>query len=149
MTFPLCAPPAVSPELDGLADSSAEARRLRVLVIEDNMDVNESIRLILELSGHEVEVAYTGQDGVEVAKTFRPEVVLCDIGLPGELNGYDVARALRNDPSTSSAHRIALTGYGQDNDQRQAFEAGFEKHLTKPFEPDDIQGLLDGLPPRS
>jgi CheY-like chemotaxis protein len=112
------------------------------------MDVNESIRLILELSGHEVEVAYTGQDGVEVAKTFRPEVVLCDIGLPGDLNGYDVARALRDDPTTSSAHRIALTGYGQDNDQRRAFEAGFEKHLTKPFEPGDIQVLLESLPPR-
>lgn len=149
LSLPLSAPPDVSPEAHAREDASAEARRLRVLVIEDNMDVNESIRLILELSGHEVEVAYTGQDGVQAAKTFRPEVVLCDIGLPGELNGYDVARALRSDPSTASAHRIALTGYGQEDDQRRALEAGFEKHLTKPFEPSDIQRLLENLPWRA
>ncbi len=149
LCFPLSAPPDASSQADGLADGSAEARRLRVLVIEDNMDINESIRLILELSGHEVDVAYTGQDGLATARAFQPEVVLCDIGLPGGLDGYDVARALRGDPTTSSAHLIALTGYGQDEDQRRAFEAGFEKHLTKPFEPSDIQALLQSLPARA
>ncbi len=95
LRFPLSAAPDTTAQPDGLADGSAKARRLRVLVIEDNMDINESIRLILEFSGHEVDVAYTGQDGVETARAFQPEVVLCDIGLPGELDGYDVARALR------------------------------------------------------
>jgi len=78
---------------------------------------------------------------VAAARRFRPEVVLCDIGLPG-CDGYEVARALRQDPATASARLIAISGYGQEEDERRSHEAGFERHLTKPVHPADLQHLL-------
>ena len=80
-------------------------------------------------------------DGLQAARAFHPEVVLCDIGLPG-MNGYEVATALRKDPSTSSARLIAVTGYGRDEDRRRSKEAGFDLHLTKPVDPAQLQALL-------
>jgi CheY-like chemotaxis protein len=98
--------------------------------------------LLLELSGHEVAVASSGAAGLEAAATFRPEVILCDIGLPGRMDGYAVASALRDDPALSSAIRIAMTGFGQDQDQRRAMEAGFERHLTKPVDPELLERIV-------
>jgi signal transduction histidine kinase len=115
--------------------------RLRVLVVEDNRDAAESMRMLLELYGHEARVAYTGPEGVTAARQWRPEVILCDIGLPG-LDGYGVAREVRRDPTLARTRLIAVTGYGQDEDRRRAAEAGFERHLTKPVEPDALQPLL-------
>jgi PAS domain S-box-containing protein len=117
------------------------ARGRRVLVVEDNHDVAETVRDLLRLNGHEVELADTGPAGVAAARRFRPEVVLCDIGLPG-CDGYAVARALRQDPVTASARLIAISGYGQEEDERRSHEAGFERHLTKPVHPADLQHLL-------
>jgi CheY-like chemotaxis protein len=97
--------------------------------------------MLLEMSGHDVAVAYTGPDGVRAAAQYRPTVVICDIGLPG-LDGYGVARALRKDPVTAHARLIALTGYGQEEDRRRAREAGFDYHLVKPADPDVLEGLL-------
>ena len=97
--------------------------------------------MLLELIGHEVEVAFDGADGLAKARASRPEVVLCDIGLPG-MDGYAVARALRAAPETASAFLIALTGYGQDDDRRRALEAGFDAHLTKPADLEDLRRLL-------
>jgi signal transduction histidine kinase/DNA-binding response OmpR family regulator len=114
----------------------------RVLVIEDNPDSAESMRLLLTLSGHQVEVAPTGVAGMERAREFRPEVVLCDIGLPGGMDGYAVARAMRQDPELAPAFLIASTGYGQAEDQRRCREAGFDAHLTKPVDLPELQRLL-------
>jgi PAS domain S-box-containing protein len=121
---------------------AAEARdRRRVLVVEDNADAADSVRLLLEMFGYEVTVTYSGQSGVEIARRVRPDAVVCDIGLPG-MDGYAVAVALRETPETSGAHLIAVTGYGQENDRRRAIAAGFDEHLTKPVDP---QALLDRL----
>jgi two-component system CheB/CheR fusion protein len=97
--------------------------------------------MFLELLGHEVAVAYTGPEGVHMARAFHPDVVLCDIGLPG-LDGYGVAGALRRDPVTARAHLIAITGYGEDEDRQRSRQAGFDHHLTKPVDPAALQGLL-------
>jgi PAS domain S-box-containing protein len=117
----------------------------RVVVIEDNRDTAETLRLMLELSGHAVAVAYTGPGGLETAREFRPEVVLCDIGLPG-MDGYAVCRELRRHPATASVCLIAVSGYGQEEDRRRAREAGFDLHLTKPVDPVDLERVLATLP---
>ena len=115
---------------------------LRILVVEDNRDSADSLRLWLEFSGHEVAVAYSGHDGLQAAEQYQPDVVLCDIGLPG-LDGYGVARKLRDNPATATARLIAVTAYGQDEDRRRSHEAGFEQHLVKPVDPDALQSLLN------
>jgi two-component system CheB/CheR fusion protein len=97
--------------------------------------------MLLEVLGHQVTVAYSGPEGVQAAAQCQPDVVLCDIGLPG-LNGYGVASELRRNPATAHAHLIAVTGYGRDEDRRRAHEAGFDHHLTKPVDPGDLQPLL-------
>ena len=114
---------------------------LRILVVEDNADAADTLRDLLELFGHEVEVAYSGSQGLEAAHQFRPEVVLCDIGLPG-MDGYAVARRLREDPETASSRLVALTGYGRDEDRQLAEEAGFDLHLVKPVAPDELRQHL-------
>ena len=117
-------------------------RSRRCLVIEDHVDAAESLAMLLRLIGHEVEVAFDATQGLETARRFRPEVILCDIGLPGALDGYAAARALRADPELCSAYLIALTGYGQEEDRRKALEAGFDTHLTKPADLDALRRLL-------
>jgi two-component system, chemotaxis family, CheB/CheR fusion protein len=109
-------------------------------VIEDNIDAAESLREGLEMSGHEVVVAHDGEEGLARARSLRPDVVLCDIGLPG-LDGYEVARRIRADPSPSPV-LIALTGYALPEDQRRALEAGFDRHLAKPVQFRDIEEAL-------
>jgi len=119
-------------------------RSRRCLIIEDNRDAAESMAALLELSGHEVTVAHDGTEGVARARLIQPEVVVCDIGLPGGLDGYAVARALRADPELAGCRLIALTGYGQEEDQRRAREAGFDVHLTKPADPEVLRRLIAG-----
>lgn len=114
---------------------------IRVLIVEDNHDAADSLRILLELLGHQVAVAYSGPDGVRLAREWHPDVVLCDIGLPG-LDGYGVAGELRHDPATANVQLIAVTGYGQEEDRRRAQQAGFDHHLTKPVDPEVLQPLL-------
>ena len=116
-------------------------RRLRVLVIEDNRAAADSLLLLLDLSGHEVQVAYDGTDGVRAAEEWPPDVVLCDIGLPG-LDGYGVAAALRQHPATAQARLIAVTAYGSEAARRRSQEVGFEQHLVKPVDPGALLELL-------
>jgi two-component system CheB/CheR fusion protein len=132
--------PARPPQQAPLVGS--DDRPQRVLLIEDNVDAAESLLLLLGLWGHEVAVASSGAEGVDMAVARPPDVVLCDIGLPGKMDGYEVARALRAHPATSSARIIAMSGYGTAEDQRQAFDAGFDRHLTKPVDPDVLHALL-------
>jgi PAS domain S-box-containing protein len=121
-------------------------RARRCLLIEDNADAAETMGLLLELYGHEVRIARDGREGLETARRFLPEVVLCDIGLPDGLDGYEVARRMRQDPALRGMSLVALTGYGQEEDQRRAREAGFDVHLTKPADPEKLERLLAELP---
>ncbi len=123
------------------AATLGNSRCYRILVIEDNHDAADSLRLLLQYIGHEVEVAYNGPDGVQCAKQLHPDLVLCDLGLPG-MTGFDVARALRNEPATATVRLIAVSGYGQDEDQRRARAAGFDDHLVKPLDLDVLQNKL-------
>jgi len=116
----------------------------RCLVIEDNVDAAESLGMLLELIGHQADVAFDGAAGLAAARRLPPDVVLCDIGLPGALDGYAVARAFRADPDLRAAFLIALTGYGREEDRKRALEAGFDTHLTKPADLDDLRRLLAG-----
>jgi two-component system CheB/CheR fusion protein len=116
----------------------------RVLIIEDNVDAADSLRDALRFGRHEVEVAYNGPDGVARARSFRPEVVLCDIGLPG-MDGYDVARTLRAEAHVNQARLIALSGYALPQDLQRAHEAGFEGHLAKPPRMEALETLLANL----
>lgn len=113
----------------------------RILVIEDNRDGSATLRRLLELAGHEVQVAYTGLEGLRLAESWRPDYVLCDIGLP-ELDGYHVADELRRKPRTASAHLIAITGYGSPEDHERSRRHGFERHFTKPVDPMMLLSLL-------
>ncbi|XXX80382.1 PAS domain S-box protein [Sorangium sp. So ce134] len=125
------------------------ARPLRILIIEDNVDAAETLQALLAMEGHRVEVALSGPAGVEAARAFLPEVVLCDIGLPGGMDGYGVARALSGDPRVSPSLMIALTGYGREEDRRRAQEAGFAMHLVKPIEPSSLQTVLASIAARA
>jgi two-component system CheB/CheR fusion protein len=116
-------------------------KRIRVLVVEDNHDSAESLRMLLVTQGYEVTIAYSGTEGVEAAQRARPDVVVCDIGLPG-MDGYAVAKAIRRDPATAGTRLIAVTGYGQDDDQARAMESGFDTHLVKPADPERLLSLL-------
>ncbi len=125
---------------------AAPERPRRCLVIEDNVDAAESLAMLLQLSGHETEVAFDGAVGIAKARSFRPDVVLCDIGLPGRLDGHGVARAFRADPELQRTFLIALTGYGQEEDRRRALDAGFDAHLTKPADIEELKRLLAKAP---
>ncbi len=129
-------------------EDASETPPKRVLVVDDNRDVLHLMTKLLERSGHTVAVAKDGPSGIETAQKFHPDLVLCDIGLPGEVNGYKVAQALRADPTTRAAHLVAITGYGQEEDRRRAVEAGFDRHLTKPVGYTDLMSLIAGLRPR-
>jgi CheY-like chemotaxis protein len=120
--------------------------KLRVLVIDDHEDVVESMATILELTGYEVGTAMDGPAGVERARAFLPHVVLLDIGLP-EMDGYAVARALRETDAGRQCVLIALTGYGQDQDRERARRAGFDHHYVKPVDMPALTRLLNGISP--
>jgi two-component system, chemotaxis family, CheB/CheR fusion protein len=122
-------------------------RAHHVLVIEDNLDAAESLQLALALEGHEVAVAHDGPTGLERARALRPEVVLCDVGLPG-MDGYAVAKALRREPRLRNTFLVALTGYALPEDQRRAAEAGFDAHLTKPATVEAIHEVMRRAPSR-
>jgi PAS domain S-box-containing protein len=122
------------------AATAAGAPRRRILVVDDNQDAAESLALLLQMWGHEVQVVFDGPAAIQSAAAFRPDMVLLDIGLP-EMNGYEVARRIRLDRGDGVA-LIALTGWGQDEDRRRSHEAGFDHHLTKPVEIEALQQVI-------
>jgi PAS domain S-box-containing protein len=117
--------------------------RRRVLVVDDNRDAADSLGMLLGLSGHEVRVAHGGIEAVRMAEQFRPDVCILDIGMP-EMDGYDVARALRAEPWGNVICLIALTGWGQPGDKARAAAAGFDHHLTKPIDPHRVEAVIRG-----
>jgi len=122
-------------------DLLPEAKPLRVLIVEDNVDAAEILRTLLEYHGYEVSVAYNGPAGLTAAKSQPPDVVLCDIGLPG-MDGYAVADALRRSPETGAVRLIAVTGYGREADKQRALQSGFDLHLVKPVNAQQLLGHL-------
>jgi len=113
-------------------------------VVDDNVDSADSIAVLLQVSGHEVRVSYSGQEALETAAEYQPDIVLLDIGLPG-MDGYEVARRLREHPQLKEVKLIAVTGYGQDADRVQSKEAGFDYHFGKPVDAQKLQDVLAGL----
>jgi PAS domain S-box-containing protein len=132
------APPAPLPEPPPAPMKAS--LRLRVLVVDDNVDAAETMAMLLDLDGHETLVAHDGREAVAIALAERPDVVLLDIGLPG-LNGYEACKAMREAGLTDTLI-IATTGYGQDDDRRQSREAGFDSHQLKPLSLPKIQELV-------
>jgi CheY-like chemotaxis protein len=120
---------------------------LRILVVDDNKDSAQSLALLLRLKGHETHLAYDGLAAVEMARRFRPEVVLLDIGLP-KLNGYDACRQIRAQPWGRDIVILALTGWGQVEDRRKSKKAGFDEHMVKPVDHGALMQLLASLPAR-
>jgi PAS domain S-box-containing protein len=119
----------------------AEAPSTRVLIVDDNVDAAQSLAMLLEACGHAVQIAHDGPGALESAPSFHPQVVLLDIGLP-HMDGYEVARQLRQQMGTEIEMLVALTGYGGQEDRRRSREAGFDRHLVKPFDPAELERLL-------
>ena len=128
------------PEIPAIAP-----KHLRVLVVEDNRDSAESLKRLLEICGYAVTVAETAIEGLDAAKRLRPDVVLCDIGLP-DSDGFSLAEALRKHPSTSAARLIAVTAYGKEEDKERSKNVGFALHLVKPVSPGTILQVLEDTP---
>ncbi len=128
-------------EPGGRAATGGRLRHRSVLVIEDNADTRDVLKFMLEVEGARVSTAETGEEGVRMAAEMRPQAVLCDIGLP-DIDGMEVARRLRALEPLTGTRLVALTGYGQAEDVRQALDAGFEAHLTKPINLDQLMALL-------
>jgi signal transduction histidine kinase/ActR/RegA family two-component response regulator len=121
---------------------------LRVLVVDDIADVADVLKMLLDLEGFETRVAYSGVAALESARDFRPDVVICDIGLP-EMDGHEIARRLRRDPDMAPAMLIALTGWGAEGEVRRTRESGFDFHLVKPVDANALLELLSHMAPRA
>ena len=139
--------PALSPETAAIAPveiPKAPVGSSRVLVVDDNVDAADMLVMMLQMFGNKVQAVYSGQTAVEMAVSYKPDCILLDIGLP-DMNGYEVARRLRQLPQTKNMWLIAITGYGQDSDRQKSLEAGFDHHLVKPVAPQKLQDLLTTL----
>jgi PAS domain S-box-containing protein len=115
--------------------------RRRVLVVDDNVDAADSLAVLLRLQGQDVQVAHDGLSAIETARANRPDIIFLDIGMPG-LDGYEVCRRLRRQPATANLTIVALTGWALEEDQRRSRQAGFDRHLVKPVDPEALQQIL-------
>jgi two-component system, sensor histidine kinase len=142
VTLPLLAGATHSvqePQADREEEGQAPTRR--VLVVEDNIDAQQALKALLELGGHEVAVAADGESGIAIALSIQPDIAIIDLGLPS-LDGYEVARRIRATPQGKELLLIALTGYGAPEQRSRALEAGFDLHLVKPVEPEQLLKLV-------
>jgi CheY-like chemotaxis protein len=112
-----------------------------MLVVDDNRDAADSLAMLLRLMGADVHVAYGGADALQGATNHRPAVMFVALGMP-DLDGYEVARRIRNDPDSSNSILVALTGWGQEEDRRRSYEAGFDHHLVKPVDIEVLEAVL-------
>ncbi|MHB0956888.1 MAG: response regulator [Pirellulaceae bacterium] len=131
----------------GSASPQDEPHSLRILVVDDQAITAEMLSILLQTCGHEVQVAHNGPDALRLAVDLQPHMVLLDIGLPG-MTGYEVARQIRQDSRINEAYLVAITGYVREEDRQRSKEAGFDVHLVKPVEFDDLKKVLaDFRPP--
>jgi CheY-like chemotaxis protein len=129
------------PRKHEINETAATAQGLRILVVDDNRDNADSLRIMLQIMGHDTQIADDGLAAIEIAEEFRPDIVLLDIGMPN-LNGYDACRHIRNQPWGKGMVLIAQTGWGQDEDRRRTHATGFDYHLVKPVNYEDLVNLL-------
>ena len=129
--------------LPGMRQNVSPDRR-RILILEDHVDSAEMLSVMLKLGGHDVKIAFDGDRALEAAIEFHPQVILCDIGLPG-MNGYEIAAQLRTYPQFKLTQLIAISGYGQEADLIRSKEAGFDYHLTKPVDPDMLKSMIGSV----
>jgi two-component system, sensor histidine kinase len=122
---------------------SSEPARRHLLLVEDNPDIGETLRDLLQMLGHRVELVRDGLRGVQVALATGPDVALVDIGLPG-IDGYEVAQRIRASEAGRRIMLVALTGYGRE-DRERALQSGFDAHLVKPVDPEELNHLLSEL----
>jgi PAS domain S-box-containing protein len=148
VTLPLMQPAARHDLETPEAAPEAEARPLRILVVDDNVDAAATLAMLLEACGYEVMTEHDSLHALERARTERPDAALLDIGLP-EMDGNELARRLRADPRTRQALLVAVTGYGQEQDRREALEAGFDHHMVKPVDLDRLAAILASAESRS
>jgi PAS domain S-box-containing protein len=146
--LPASTPAVEAADFEAGTDARVPGAGMKILVVDDNRDAADSCATLLELSGHHVQTAYTGRRGLELAETFRPHAVLLDIGLP-DFDGYQLATAIRAASWGRSIFLIAVTGWGQEDDRRRAFEAGCDHHLTKPIAAEAVESLLQTVDPAS
>jgi CheY-like chemotaxis protein len=138
VTLPLAAPPGATAQE---AQASSGTGGALVLLVEDNVDAALTLADLLRMEGHRVEVSHDGRAGLALARELRPQVVLCDLGLP-DLDGFELARALRAEPRTRSSLLVAVSGYAQPEDVQRALAAGFDAHLAKPPSLNLLRALL-------
>jgi signal transduction histidine kinase len=133
--------PAIVRSTSAIHPSKEKGPKRRILVVDDNRDAAQALRMLLENDGHEVRVATDGPAGLALAREYRPEVALLDIGLP-QMNGFELAQQMRRDPALGATLLVAVTGYGQMHDRARASASGFNHHLVKPVEFSALQELL-------
>jgi len=148
--LPVLPPSEKGTDMTSTGTAKQAAQGWRMLVVDDNVDAANMIAAMLRHYGHQTETAYSAQSALEMAVENRPDFVVLDIGLPG-MDGYELARRLRQIPELKDTRLIAATGYGQDADRQRSEEAGFDYHLVKPIDPEKLQTVLDllGRLPRS
>jgi CheY-like chemotaxis protein len=134
-------PAAAAPETPEIAKAGSA---LKIVVADDNIDSAESMMMLLQLDGHDVRSAFDGRDAIEVAEKFRPDAILLDIGMP-RMNGYDTAREIRKTEWGRETILVALTGWGLEKNKRDALAAGFNHHLVKPVDIDEIRRLFSSI----
>ena len=142
-------PASVESSEDAAPANSSDAksvRRVRVLIVDDNIDSADTLTEMLRASGHDVDTAYDGAAGLAAVDSHQPDVVLLDIGLP-KVNGYDVARKIRQSDPQRRIVLVAVTGWGQDEDRRRSQHAGFDHHLVKPVDPASLDRIFALITP--
>ena len=135
--------PIASNPITQAANDGKRNGKSRLLVVDDDVDTAKSMGLLLTISGHEVEIAHDGRAAIEIARAFHPQVVLLDIGLPSR-DGYQIAEQLRNEPWCREVLLIAVSGYGQAEDRERSKAAGFDYHLAKPVNYEELRTLISG-----
>ena len=132
-----------------VADALPQGRRgIRLLVVDDNQDAAESFTILLRAQGHDARAAFSGPAALEMIKDFAPEIVFLDIGMPG-MDGYEVARRLRQQTAAPKMTLVAVTGWGQQEDRRRSAESGFDHHLVKPLDPHALESLIESIRARA
>ncbi|HSK09997.1 MAG TPA: ATP-binding protein [Vicinamibacterales bacterium] len=147
VVLPVASRREASPERSGPGPEAAGTVSLKVLIVDDNTDLVEMLAGLVNALGHRARKALDGPSALETARSYRPHVVLLDLGLP-IMSGIEVARELRSRPETRGAHLVALTGWGQEEDRERTREAGFDEHLTKPTDPETLTRLLQAIAAR-